>query len=68
MRALFKTEPIGVCGALEATEVYRFCSDHCREEFRSGLSDDEFIYGEDQDYLDGQVCDECGDENERPKA
>lgn len=61
--ALFELEPIGLDDALEANgRVFHFCSDHCREEFKCGFTDDTYAYGTSTDAITGTVCDECGGE------
>lgn len=61
--AVFGLEPIGVDGALEATSVFVFCCDKCRETATTNRRSDyegPIALGSSPDWCDGAVCDECG--------
>ena len=58
--ALYETEPIGLDGELEAVAVHFFCSDKCRAEQGEVPADQTVAYGEDNDFIDGTVCETCG--------
>lgn len=64
---LFRMEPIGANGALEAVDIpFRFCSPACREQFLenesktiSGHTTRILQEGDDPDAIEGTVCDQC---------
>lgn len=58
--ALFTVEPIGVDGQNEAVNVYHFDSDFCRQKFFNSHEDD-YLFGDSPDWIDGTVCDYCGE-------
>lgn len=59
---IYITEPIGVDGAQEATEVLFYCGEACRVNASIELraeSDDPVQWGRSADWIPGTVCDEC---------
>jgi len=54
---LYEMEPIGVDGKLEAVATLWFCSDRCRRVYET---DQTVESGENSEYLDGTLCEECG--------
>lgn len=59
--ALYEQEPIGLDGALEATNVFYFCCDACRQQFINNRnpSDKPLESGVSSDFESGTVCDQC---------
>lgn len=57
--AIYILEPIGVDGALEATDVLHFCSEECRQVIAENTAHT-IKAGESEDWIEGTVCDECG--------
>lgn len=54
---LYEMDSIGAGGAMEAVAVKWFCSDKCRRIYETDVPVEA---GEDDEWIDGTVCDECG--------
>jgi hypothetical protein len=61
---VYMREPIGVDGALEATQAIHFCSTDCRERWQNWHPDkegtDAIGFNTDGELIDGEVCNACG--------
>ena len=61
---VYMREPIGVDGALEATQAIHFCSTDCRERWQNWHPDragtDAIGFDTDGELIDGEVCNACG--------
>lgn len=59
--ALYETEPIGVGGKQEAVNVFYFCSNPCREQFKAtrNPADRPLRPGLSPDAIEDTVCDHC---------
>ncbi len=65
---VYMREPIGVDGALEATQAIHFCSTDCREKWQNWHPDkdgtDASGFDTECELIDGEVCNACGKELE----
>ena len=61
---VYMREPIGVGGALEATQAIHFCSVDCREQWQNWHPDkdgtDASGFDTEVELIDGEVCNACG--------
>lgn len=61
--AIYELDAIGLDGALEANgRVHFYCSHACLETGRSDFNNQTIATGSDDNWVDGTVCESCGDE------